>query len=182
MNGGTHASLMTQCMVLYGAWEIGNKACARRIPHEKVGHIEKLEDVGMEVHLEGEKVIINLSTIADSSNQPLKYMFEKLLGLVGTYKELIKESNNGIKRTLIDIKYVKAKRDLGDVENEGFLTKDDAFGNTLKRARPIFEKSGGKKRHATNTEPFTRPKKQHRASMQAKLDKKAFTRIYKSSM
>ncbi|MCO5610400.1 hypothetical protein L7F22_064636 [Adiantum nelumboides] len=151
---------MTQCMVLYGGWETGNKACARRISHEKVGHIEELGDVGMEVHLEGENVIVDLSTIADtiadSSTQPLKYMFEKLLGLVGTSKELIQEASDGIKRTLNHVKHIKAKRDLGDVRNEGFFTKDDGFGNTLKRARPFFEKSGDKKRHATTIEPFTR--------------------------
>ncbi|MCO5589378.1 hypothetical protein L7F22_043345 [Adiantum nelumboides] len=155
MKGETHASLMTQCMVLYGAWEIGNKACARRISHEEVCHIEELEDIDMEVHLEGENVTVDLSTIANSSTQPLKYMFEELLGLVGTSKELIKEASDGIKRTLIHVKYIKAERDLGDARNEGFLTKDDGFDNTLKRARPFFEKCGSKKRHATTTESFT---------------------------
>ncbi|MCO5570212.1 hypothetical protein L7F22_023930 [Adiantum nelumboides] len=98
--------------IMYGfAWSmgIGNKACARRIPHEEVGHIEELEDVGMEVHLKEENVTVNSSTIADSSTLPLKYMFEEFMGLARISKELIKEASDGIKRTLTHIKYIKAE-------------------------------------------------------------------------
>ncbi|KAI5069661.1 hypothetical protein GOP47_0015962 [Adiantum capillus-veneris] len=122
--------------------------------------------------LEGEPSMVESSTHA-TSMQPLQHIFEELIDLVGEDKVLIKEACEGLKWTLGHVHLVKAHKKMDNEANVGFITMEDNFGNTLKRAQPFCERKYGKKLQEPIVQPFMKPKKLHKVSMQSKLDAKA---------
>ncbi|KAI5070538.1 hypothetical protein GOP47_0014881 [Adiantum capillus-veneris] len=164
MRGDTQASLVKQCMDMYKSWQLGRQPRGRMEAFSSAESPPTSVCAPME---EGEHEHFDSST-TQVNIQPLRQIFEELLVTVGGDKALIKEASDGLRRTLAHVNLVKAQPDM-----EAFSTMEDGFSNTLKRAKPFIEKRSSRRQERRSVHPFSRPEKQRKVSMQAKLDKKA---------
>ena len=99
------------------------------------------------------------------------------MSFVGDDTNLIDEACSQMKKTLGLLSTLKARsKDVYDA-TDAFVRVHDAFGNTLKRAKPIIEqilpKKRSKKKQSTANSFTAAEPKQKRVSMQERLNKKA---------